>query len=148
MCALGPDTDAGTAICAAAVRAVLRLSSPHLRRDTGFLLLEAMMSTSPSSVQLRLRDGECVFADAVWVSVIRGRVWVTQAGDPADHFLGSGQAMRLAAGAHALVGAEGRALVEFARAPARHDRLRSALARWARRLAVRRPWWVAGPRTS
>jgi hypothetical protein len=91
-------------------------------------LLEATMSKSPSPELLHLHDGEFLSAGTVWLSVVRGRVWITQADDPVDHFLDGGQAIRLRAGAHALVGAEGEATVMLARAPTWRDRLRQSLA--------------------
>jgi len=127
MWAVGPDTEAHAAICAGAVRAVLRLSPRVGQADTGFPKLEAMMSKSPSPV-LHLRDGEFVSTGAVWLSVLRGRVWVTQADDPSDYFLDSGQAMRLAREAGALVGAEGDAQIMLASAPSSFDGLRARLA--------------------
>ncbi len=57
-----------------------------------------------------LRRGELLRIDeqkAAWLSVVRGRVWVTQIDDPDDHFLERGQSMRVEAGALALASAEG-----------------------------------------
>jgi hypothetical protein len=74
-----------------------------------------------------LRDGEllrCSDRHDVWVTVVQGRVWITQANDPDDHFLDSGQSMRLAAGADALVGAEGAARIMVMQGPSRIDRVR------------------------
>jgi hypothetical protein len=70
-----------------------------------------------------------------WLSVVRGRVWVTQAGDPADHFLDSGQSIRLRAGARALVGAEGAAEVTVANGPTRRGGPAAAL--WRAGAALR-----------
>jgi len=59
-----------------------------------------------------LRPGQflrCAERRAVWLSVVRGRVWVTHAQDPDDHFLDAGQSIKLPAGAQALLGAEGAA---------------------------------------
>ena len=86
------------------------------------------MSESPSPVLLQLRDGELVSADAVWLSVLRGRVWVTRANDPDDHFLESGQAMRLPRGSGALIGAEGQAQLMLLAAPSWFTRLPGRLA--------------------
>ncbi len=85
------------------------------------------MSESRSPVLLQLRDGELVSADAVWLSVLRGRVWVTRANDPDDHFLESGQAMRLRRGAGALIGAEGPAQVMLLAGPLWFDGVRRRL---------------------
>ena len=38
--------------------------------------------------------------------MISGRAWVTQANDPEDHFLHTGETLTLRPGAHALIGAE------------------------------------------
>lgn len=68
------------------------------------------MPESPTATPVHLRDGELLRCDerrAHWLSVLRGRVWVTRADDPDDHFLDAGQAIRLAAGCRALVSAEG-----------------------------------------
>lgn len=45
-------------------------------------------------------------ARAGWLSVVRGRVWLTRSGEPADHFLVAGQSLRLPAGAELWLGAE------------------------------------------
>ena len=63
---------------------------------------------------VHLRAGQflhCAQEQPVWLSVVRGRVWVTHARDPDDHFLDAGQSIRLPAGALALVGAESAAQV-------------------------------------
>ena len=82
-------------------------------------------------VVLQLQHGELLrWSETrdVWLSVVRGRVWITRAGDPADHFLEGGQSIRLAAGAQALVGAEGPVQIAVAQGPSRLERWR---ARWA-----------------
>ncbi|HUG25611.1 MAG TPA: DUF2917 domain-containing protein [Albitalea sp.] len=60
---------------------------------------------------MQLRQGELLRCDddtrAVWLSVVSGRVWLTRANDPVDHFLDGGCAMRLSPGDHALASAEG-----------------------------------------
>jgi len=68
----------------------------------------------PNPLVLQLQDGELLPLDGVWLSVVRGRVWLTQAGDPDDHFLDAGQAMRVPRGARALLSAEGPAQVALA----------------------------------
>jgi hypothetical protein len=67
-----------------------------------------------SPVVLQLQDGELLPLDGLWLSVVRGRVWITQAGDPDDHFLDAGQSMRLPRGARALLSAEGPAQIALA----------------------------------
>ncbi|HEX6705079.1 MAG TPA: DUF2917 domain-containing protein [Albitalea sp.] len=82
---------------------------------------------SDTSALLHLRDGQlvrCPDAHEVWLTVVHGRVWVTQADDPDDHFLAAGQAMRIAPSAQAVVGAEGDAQVMVMPVPGRLDRLR------------------------
>lgn len=85
---------------------------------------------------LRLADGEHLHVDGAWVSVVRGRVWVTQVGDPHDRFLESGQGIWVAPDAQGLVGAEGPAQVTLAQAPTVGSGMQDALAalvRWWRR---------------
>jgi hypothetical protein len=60
----------------------------------------------------------CAEQRPVWLSVLRGRVWVTHAQDPDDHFLDPGQSIRLPAGAQALVGSETAAQVLLVQEPA------------------------------
>lgn len=96
-------------------------------------------------VLMQLRAGEHLRADDVWLSVLRGRVWVTQAHDPGDHFLEAGQAMRLARGANALIGAESHAQLTLAAPPTLGERLRALAWRWWPRRGRRRSAWLAGP---
>lgn len=84
-----------------------------------------------TATTLQLRPGQIVRAESAWLSVVRGRVWVTQAGDPDDHFLAAGQSLRLAAGRRALVQADGAAVVDLAVAPSPWERWRAAVAQWA-----------------
>lgn len=86
----------------------------------------------PGPVVLQLRDGELLAVGGVRLAVERGRVWVTQTGDPEDHVLGGGESMQIVAGARALVSAEGPAQLALAARPAGRG---SVLARWSRRLA-------------
>jgi hypothetical protein len=68
------------------------------------------MSRVTEPALLLLRDGQHLRCDdtrPAWLSVVSGRIWLTRAGDPDDHFLHAGQAMRLEAGARALFSAEG-----------------------------------------
>lgn len=51
--------------------------------------------------------------DAVRLRVDAGRVWVTQASDPDDHFLERGDSMLLAPRAGVLIGAERDARIVF-----------------------------------
>jgi hypothetical protein len=112
-----------------------------MQRDTGIQLLEATMPESPSPVMVHLKDGEFVSARAAWLSVLRGRVWVTHAGDPDDHFLDSGHAMRLPPGRGALIGAEGDAQLMLAAAPSWRKGLRRFARQCLAALAPRR--WAA-----
>ena len=98
---------------------------------------------------LQLRNGEllrCAERRAAWVSVLRGSVWVTRAGDLDDHFLRPGQTMRLAAGACAIVGAEGTAQLMLAQGPGRLRRCLGFVADLAAR-AWRLPLWVGPDRS-
>jgi hypothetical protein len=68
-----------------------------------------MSSVQASSTTFHMGPGQflhCAEQRPVWLSVLRGRVWVTHALDPDDHFLDPGQSIRLPAGALALVGSE------------------------------------------
>ena len=90
---------------------------------------------------LRLGPGEHLHVDGAWVSVVRGRVWVTQIGDPHDRFLESGQGIWLAPDARGLVGAEGAAQVTVAPGPMVGFGLRdwlASIAQWRQRW---RPQW-------
>jgi hypothetical protein len=89
------------------------------------------MSSTPSRQFVQLQPGQIVHVDDAWLSVVRGRVWVTQANDPDDHFLAGGQAMRLAPGARALVEADGPAQVALVPAPAWRERWRALATQWA-----------------
>ena len=79
---------------------------------------------------LRLRDGELMSLDEAWLSVERGRVWVTLASDPVDHFLDSGHAIRLPRGGRAIVGAEGHAELTLMCPPGPLQRLLRRAAQW------------------
>jgi hypothetical protein len=87
---------------------------------------------------LRLRDGELTTIDEAWLSVERGRVWVTLASDPVDHFLDSGHAIRLPRGARAIVGAEGWAELRVLRAPSPLQRALRGVAQWLAHRPFRR----------
>jgi hypothetical protein len=65
-----------------------------------------------------------------WITVLRGRAWITQANDPDDHFLGAGQSMHLAPGTHVLVSADGAAQLLLAKAPERRRGLRRFTMGW------------------
>jgi hypothetical protein len=79
--------------------------------------------SSPPSLFLPAgRHLRCAEREPAVVEVVRGRVWVTHARDPHDHFLGPGESLRLPAGALALVGAEEAALVVLRPLPRRSQR--------------------------
>ncbi|HEV8315020.1 MAG TPA: DUF2917 domain-containing protein [Burkholderiaceae bacterium] len=96
-------------------------------------------------VVLQMQDGELLAVDDVWLSVVRGRVWITQAADPDDHFLDGGQAIKLSAGSCALVGAEGPAQVSLVAAPSRWQALKREASKWVPRFTFRRPSWTSPP---
>ena len=97
-----------------------------------------------SPLVLQLHDGELLRVDdALWLSVVRGRVWVTRADDPDDHFLEGGQAMRLARRSGAIVGAEGPAQVALAAAPSPWRALLRQASQWAPRWTARRHSWIS-----
>lgn len=79
---------------------------------------------------LRLREGELMAIDEAWLSVERGRVWVTLASDPVDHFLDSGHAIRLPRGGRAIVGAEGSAELMLMRPPGLLQRTVRRITQW------------------
>jgi hypothetical protein len=85
---------------------------------------------------LRLRQGELMCLGEAWLAVERGRVWVTLAGDPVDHFLDSGDAIRLPRGGRALVCAEVAAELTLRQPPGMLLRLLRRAAQW---LQARRP---------
>jgi hypothetical protein len=89
----------------------------------------------PGPVVLHLRPGELLAVAGVRLVVESGRVWVTRAGDPADHLLGGGAQMQIEPGARALVGAEGAVCLALSTVP--RD-WRGSLRRGLRRLAARR----------
>lgn len=79
-----------------------------------------------SPVVLHLAEGQLLpwrQRAPVWLRVLRGRVWVTQANDADDHFLDAGARMRLRPGARVLIGAEGAAQLAFAAEPGRLSRV-------------------------
>lgn len=90
------------------------------------------------AVPVRLRDGELMSLDEAWLAVERGRVWVTLASDPVDHFLDSGHAIRLPRGGRALVSGEGMAELVLLPPPTLLAGLLRRAAQWARLLFVRR----------
>jgi hypothetical protein len=101
-------------------------------------------------VVLQLQNGELLRwrqRRAVWLSVVRGRVWVTRALDPDDHFLDAGQSMHLPAGARAIVSAEGAAQVAMSQEPSWLGALLRGVAtgiatgtQWATRRSLLPPW--------
>ena len=62
---------------------------------------------------LQMERGDLHAVDALWLTVLEGRVWVTRSDDPQDHFIGAGGPLRLAPGCAALLGAEGAARVRL-----------------------------------
>lgn len=67
--------------------------------------------------------------EPVRLRVGAGRVWVTQALDPDDHFLDAGATLRLAPRAQVLIGAEGEgAWIVLERIPAESNVLRGGAA--------------------
>lgn len=89
---------------------------------------------------LQLSDGQLLRWNqtvAVTLRVTAGRVWVTQPGDPADHFVDAGAALPLAPRSAVLIGAEGPAQVAI-------EALRPAWAlawrRWFQRASSARAW--------
>lgn len=80
-----------------------------------------MLKLDPPVV-LPLQPGQMLHwqqAEAVTLRVLRGRVWVTRANDPDDHFLDAGASLRLAARAKALIGAESATQIAIEREPRR-----------------------------
>lgn len=63
---------------------------------------------------LDLQSGDLQSLDGLWLTVLEGRVWLTRAEDPQDHFLGSGAALRLEPGCQAVLEAQGPARVRLA----------------------------------
>ncbi|UDF37597.1 UNVERIFIED_ORG: DUF2917 domain-containing protein [Shinella sp. XGS7] len=63
---------------------------------------------------LDLQSGDLQSLDGLWLTVLEGRVWLTRADDPQDHFLGSGAALRLEPGCQAVLEAQGPARVRLA----------------------------------
>ncbi|HJV62295.1 MAG TPA: DUF2917 domain-containing protein [Albitalea sp.] len=102
------------------------------------------MAKSRSPVLRQLQAGELLAVEAAWLSVVRGRVWITCRQDPDDHFLDAGHAMRLPRRARALVSAEEPALVSLVPAPSRLPAARRLVARLAAQcaslLTARRSW--------
>ena len=84
----------------------------------------------PTPLALQLGDGQLLRwqqAVPVTLRVLQGRVWVTRPGDPDDHFLDAGAALRLARGGGVLIGAEGAAQIAI---EAERPAWRAALRRW------------------
>ncbi|AKJ32046.1 DUF2917 domain-containing protein [Caldimonas brevitalea] len=100
--------------------------------------------TPKSPVLLQLKAGQHVRwqpARAATVQVVGGRIWLTQANDPYDHFVDAGQSLRLQPGVATVLGAEVDAQVSVAMQPSRFARLgqlAASLARAARRSTPRR----------
>jgi Protein of unknown function (DUF2917) len=91
-----------------------------------------------SPVVLHLAEGQLLpwrQRAPVRLRVLRGRVWVTKAGDVDDHFLDAGAQLRLLPGDRVLIGAEAPAQLAFAAEP---GLLRRFVQRWSSSRA-RRP---------
>lgn len=94
----------------------------------------------PTPLVLHLADGQLLRwnqAVAVSLRVTAGRVWVTQPGDPDDHFVDAGGALTLAPRSAVLIGAEGPAQVAI---EARRAAWRTAWRRWLQRASTSRAW--------
>lgn len=95
-------------------------------------------------VVLHLADGQLLRwnqAVAVTLRVTAGRVWVTQPGDPDDHFVDAGGVLPLAPRSAVLIGAEGPAQVAIeAERAAWRTAFRSAWRRWFQRASSARAW--------
>ncbi len=92
----------------------------------------------PSPLALQLGDGQLLRwqqAVPVTLRVLHGRVWVTRPGDPDDHFLDAGAALRLARGGGVLIGAEGAAQIAI---EAERPAWRLAVRRWLQRASSSR----------
>jgi hypothetical protein len=88
---------------------------------------------------VHLRDGEHFHGPTdrpAWVTVLRGRAWITRAGDLDDHFIAAGQSMHLPAGAGVLVGADGAVQFMLSKAPGRWQRWRRSTMGWLLRLPL------------
>lgn len=92
----------------------------------------------PSPLALQLLDGQLLRwqqAVPVTLRVVRGRIWLTRPGDPDDHFLDAGAALRLAPGGGVLIGAEGAAQIAI---EAERPAWRLAVRRWFQRASSSR----------
>lgn len=78
-------------------------------------------------VVLQLQEGQLIRCDqparTATVRVLSGRVWVTRAADPGDHFLRPGCTLDIAPGSSALLSAETDAQVAFEVSPSWSDGL-------------------------
>jgi hypothetical protein len=93
------------------------------------------MLTFETPVLLQLEDGEMLRwrqARALELRVLEGRVWVTRQDDPDDHFLGSGETIRLDRSQKVIIGADGPARVRLSAPLARRPRVTAGawLAQW------------------
>jgi len=85
------------------------------------------MPHDDTATLVHLRDGDLFHGPTdrpAWITVLRGRAWITQANDLDDHFLAAGQSMHLPAGGGVLVGVDGAAQIVLAKSPTRWERLR------------------------
>ena len=91
------------------------------------------MSHDDDPTLVHLHDGQLMRGPTnrpAWITVLRGRAWITQANDPDDHFLDPGQSMHLAPGAHVLISADGAAQLLLANAPQPRRSLRRYTMGW------------------
>ena len=94
----------------------------------------------PTPFVLQLDDGQLLRwnqAVAVTLRVTAGRVWVTQPGDPDDHFIDAGGHLPLAPRSAVLIGAEGPAQIAI---EAPRAAWRAAWRRWLQRASSSRAW--------
>src|SRR5258706_13706029 len=124
-------------LCAGTVWQALGLSRQAGLAHTGGSIQEPVMLKFSGPLVLQLQGGELLPLSGVRLSVERGCVWVTRAGDLDDHVLAAGQAMLLERGAQAIVGAEAPAQLRLA--PQR-GAWWTALPAWLRRPPVPPRW--------
>lgn len=84
-------------------RLALALPLPFFRRSRKL----SLVNLAPG--ELRRLDG----AAGLRLELLQGRLWLTQPGDPDDHFLRAGQGLRLQAGRGVLLQSEGEEAVRY-----------------------------------
>ena len=81
--------------------------SPVVRRSVPALVTPPLQRLAPHAVlPLRLPRGACVAVSA-------GRLWLTEAGDPDDHFIGAGEHHVVRRGGQVLLEGDSPRLAEF-----------------------------------